>query len=138
MHDIEPDASPTLCCGPGIVDFSKITSLDKMAGHIYGRLSLLTNPERPHMFIRELKLYIDNLQRELEIYYLELSTHTLKYFQKFKQNLLGGIAYYQRLADEFRPEIQVKFLSALENLHDELSDILILDEVTRQQSLLRC
>ena len=33
-----------------------------MVGHIYGRISLLTNPDRPHMFLRELALYIDYLR----------------------------------------------------------------------------
>jgi hypothetical protein len=134
MHNIEPDATSTICCGPGIADFSKIASLEEMVGHIYGRLSLLTNPQRPHMFIRELKIYIDNLRKEIEKYSLKLSTHTPKYFQEVKENLLKGIEHYQCLANEFTKEIHTKFLSELKTLHDELEDI-FLTELTKPCTL---
>ena len=61
---IDSDAPATVCCGPGIVDFSKIATLRQMVDHIYGRISLITSTERPHMFIKELGLYIDYLRRE--------------------------------------------------------------------------
>lgn len=124
MHNIEPRATTTICCGPGIVDFSKVASLEEMVGHIYGRLSLMTNPKRPHMFIRELKIYIDNLRKEIEMYSLELSTRKPKYFHDVKDNLLKGIEYYQRLAKEFTKEINIKFLSELKTLNNELEGII--------------
>ena len=125
MHNIEPDATTTICCGPGIADFSKVTSLDEMVGHIYGRLSLLTNSERPHMFMRELKIYIDNFRKELERCSLELSSRTPKYFHEVKENLLEGIEHYRRLANEFTKEIHIKFLGELKILHDELEGIFL-------------
>ena len=123
MHGIEPAATSTICCGPGIVDFSKVASLEEMVGHIYGRLSLMTNAERPHMFIRELKIYIDNFRKESERYSLKLSTRTPKYFREVGENLLEGIEYYQRLANEFTGEIRTKFLGELKTLRNELEDI---------------
>ncbi len=123
MHNIESDVFPTICCGPGITDFSKVASLEDMVGHIYGRLSLLTNPQRPHMFARELKIYIDNLRKEIEKYSLELSVRTPKYFHEVKNNLLDAIVYYRNLATEFTKEIQIKFLDDLKNLHEELNAI---------------
>jgi len=125
MHDIEPNAAPTICCGPSIADFSKVASLEEMVGHIYGRLSLLTNPKRPHMFIRELRIYIGNLRKEIERYSLELSTRTPKYFHEVKENLLKGIEYYRRMANEFTKEIHIKFLGDLKTLHDELEGIFL-------------
>jgi len=125
MHGIEPTATSTICCGPGITDFSKVASLEEMVGHIYGRLSLMTNPERPHMFIRELKIYIDNFRRETERYSLELSARAPKYFHEVRDNLLEGIEYYQHLADEFTGKTQIKFLDDLKTLRDELEDISI-------------
>ena len=125
MHNIEPDTTATICCGPGIADFSKVASLDEMIGHIYGRLSLLTNSERPHMFMRELKIYIDNLRKEIEKYSLELSTRTPTYFNEVKENLLNGIEYYRCLAKEFTREIYIKFLGELTTLHDELEGIFL-------------
>ncbi len=125
INDIEPDALPTICCGPGIADFSKVVSLEEMVGHIYGRLSLLTNSKRPHMFIRELKIYIDHFRKEIERYSLELSTRTPKYFLEVKENLLKGIEHYRRTANEFTKEIHTKFLGELKALHDELESIFL-------------
>jgi len=123
MLNIDPDATSTICCGPGIADFSKIASLEEMVGHIYGRLSLLTNPDRPHMFIRELKIYINNLRREIERYSLKLSTRKPKYFYEVRENLLKGIEYYRRLANQLTKEIHTKFIDELKTLHDELEGI---------------
>jgi hypothetical protein len=123
MHGIEPGATPTICCGPGIVDFSKVVSLEDMTGHIYGRLSLLTNPDRPHMFIRELKLYIEDFRNELERYHLDLSSCTAKYVVELKKNLLGGIEYYRQLADEFVGDMRNKFLDNIKVLHDKLTEM---------------
>ena len=125
VNDIEPDAAPSICCGPGIADFSKVSSLEEMVGHIYGRLSLLTNSKRPHMFIRELKIYIDHFRKEMERYSLKLSTRTPKYYLEFKENLLKGIEHYRRTANEFTKEIHTKFLSELKILHDELEGIFL-------------
>ncbi len=123
MHDIEPEATPTICCGPNIVNFSKVASLEEMVGHIYGRLSLITNPDRPHMFMKELSIYIENLCKELEKYRLELSHRTPKYFGEAKTNLLAGIEYYRNLANEFVEETRHKFLDELKVLHDKLEGI---------------
>jgi len=133
INDIEPDALPTICCGPGIADFSKVASLEEMVGHIYGRLSLLTNSKRPHMFIRELKIYIDNFRKEIERYSLELSTRTPKYFLEVKENLLKGIEHYRNTANEFTKDIHTKFLSELKALNDELESI-FLTELAEQST----
>ncbi len=53
-NGIDPTATPAVCCGPNIVNFSRIARLEEMVGHIYGRISLLDGSDRPHMFLREL------------------------------------------------------------------------------------
>ncbi|MBI9017778.1 MAG: hypothetical protein JEZ07_11025 [Phycisphaerae bacterium] len=123
LHGIDPDATPTVCCGPGIVDFSKVASLEEMIGHIYGKNSLLTNPDRPHMFVRELQIYLDDLCNELHRYKLDLSFRTAKYFAEFKENLLGGIDYYRQLANELGNDIQHKFLDDINGLCAKLMAI---------------
>ncbi len=40
-NGIDPAATPAVCCGPNIVNFSRIATLEEMVGHIYGRISLL-------------------------------------------------------------------------------------------------
>jgi hypothetical protein len=122
-YGIGPMATPSICCGPGILDFSKISTLEEMVAHIYGRLSLLSNKERPHMFIRELMLYIDHLRKETKKFSLRLSIRTPGYFHKFKENLLLGIEYYQRLAGKFVEEQREPFLAALEVLLDDIDGL---------------
>lgn len=88
----------TICPGPNIVNFSKVVSLQTMADHIYGRKNILSNNDRPHMFIAELYLYIDYLKERLtadvQAGQFEKSK---KYYAAFLQNLRDGIIYYMGL-----------------------------------------
>ena len=117
---IDPTAQPIVCCGPNIVNFSKLATLQEMVSHIYGRLSLLTNPDRPHVFIRELAIYIDELRKEFEKYSLDLSTRAPKYFREFKENLLSGIEYYRSRAEQLIQEKRKRFLDDLRSLRETL------------------
>lgn len=123
-NNIDPDAVPAVCAGPNIVNFSKIASLEEMVSHIYGRLSLLTNPERPHMFIRELKLNIEHFQDEFQKSKKGLIERTSKYFQTFKENMESGAEYYRRLADEYSAEQKERFLRELDTLMEEIEALL--------------
>lgn len=115
-HGINPAIATAVCCGPNIVNFSKIATLEEMVSHIYGKLSLLTNADRPHMFIRELALYVEYLRDELKEFSLELSTQSPKYFSEFAENLLGGIDYYRARAQEIVAQKQDRFVGELERL----------------------
>ena len=119
-HDIDPSAKPAVCCGPNIVNFSKLATLQGMVSHIYGRLSLLTNPDRPHLFIRELAIYVEHLRTEFEKYSLDLSSRAPKYFREFKENLLCGIEYYRSRAEHFVDEKRNRFLDDLGSLREAL------------------
>jgi hypothetical protein len=119
-NDIDPEAKPAVCCGPNIANFSKLATLQEMVSHIYGRLSLLTNPDRPHLFIRELAIYVDHLRKELEKYSLDLSSRAPKYFREFKENLLSGIEYYRSRAEHFIDEKRNRFLDDLRSLREAL------------------
>jgi hypothetical protein len=124
-YGIDPDAQPAVCCGPGIAYFSRIASLEEMVGHIYGRLSLLANHDRPHMFVNELRLYVDYLHHELDRLSLNLSGRSPKYFADFRQNLLNGIEYYRKLAGEYVESQRERFLSDLNALGQELEEIAV-------------
>lgn len=126
---IDKDATPAVCCGPNIVNFSMMAALDEMVSHIYGRISLLTRSDRPHMFIRELTLYLDYLRREIERISLDLCTRTPKYIREFKENLLSGIEYYRGLAEKFVEEKQKRFLDDLRDLSEEIERIQLLPAV---------
>lgn len=123
-YGVEPDATPAICCGPNIRYFSAIATLEQMVGHIYGRLSLLTSSERPHMFVEEIRVYVDHLQDEARKLALGLGQQKEKYYQEFKANLLEGIEYYTRLAGQLVSEQREHFLDDLQALRDELESIL--------------
>ena len=56
----------SVCPGPNLAYFSKVATLKEMVDHIYGRMNLITDPNRPNMFVKELSLYIDYLQKKME------------------------------------------------------------------------
>lgn len=86
-----------ICPGPNLAYFSRSYSLEEMVRHIYGATDLLEKIKRPHMFIKELNLYIEYLQRDLQSQLREVSDKKKKQLAKFKSQLQEGIAYYQTL-----------------------------------------
>jgi hypothetical protein len=87
----------TICPGPNSAYFSKVATLQQMVDHIYGRTNLLNTAERPHMFIKELSLYVDQLRREVEKVRNDPSPRNRRALDTFRNNLMEGIAYYERL-----------------------------------------
>ncbi|WP_410004938.1 hypothetical protein [Aequorivita nionensis] len=85
----------TICPGPNIVNFSKITSLREMTDHIYGRKNILQKADRPIMFIAELRLYIDFLKKEIN-QIKHPTSRDLKNWEGFSNNLLEGIEHYRQ------------------------------------------
>jgi len=122
-YGIDPGATTAICPGPNIVNFSKIISLQEMVDHIYDRISLISNPERPNLFVRELMLYIDYFKEEVEKSSLDLTNRTQKYLNEFRENLLDGIDYYMELADEFFEEQKERIVGDINALKAELDSI---------------
>lgn len=120
---IEPDATPAVCCGPNIVNFSKIMSLSEMIDHIYGRISVLVNPDRPHMFVRELKLYVEYLQKEVDQFLQNLSNQREEYLIEFKKNLLAAIDYYLNFAEKIVEKGRDTFIQDLYDLKAKIENI---------------
>lgn len=127
-NEIEPDAFPAICPGPNIAYFSRTATLEEMVNHIYGRFNNLINPDRPHMFVQELKIYIDYLREEMEKFSLGLSTRKQKYLDDFRKNLCDGIEYYQQLPETILKDKWNHFLEDLKTLYDDLQ-ALTLDPV---------
>jgi hypothetical protein len=86
----------TICPGPNIVNFSKVVSLQTMVDHIYGRENIISGRSRPHMFIAELRLYINYLEEQL---IAGPVLQNRKYYNDFYKNLRNGITYYQQLPE---------------------------------------
>ncbi len=124
-YGIDPDATPAVCPGPSIADFSKIATLEEMVSHIYARAPLPMSPDRPHMFIREIALYVDYLRDEIEWCSSGLLSRPANYFDEFKENLLSGIEYYRGLAQQLDEQQRQRFLDELRALHEPIESILL-------------
>ncbi|GEL10929.1 hypothetical protein SAMN05192550_0014 [Flavobacterium glycines] len=91
------DQGVVVCPGPNMAYFDQEVSLSKMIQHIYGNTSVLRNPNRPHFFVKELKMYIAYLKNDIQTISEEINNAKTKKLEAFKANLLEGINYYQTL-----------------------------------------
>lgn len=101
----------TICPGPNLAYFSGVHTLKEMVDHIYGRNNILNSLKRPHIFVNELKLYIDYLKREVESTIIMVTEKQISYFNNFKKNLLSGIEYYTTL---------VPYLKLMDEISEEM------------------
>ncbi|MGZ3756483.1 MAG: hypothetical protein ACXVAY_10680 [Mucilaginibacter sp.] len=86
-----------ICPGPNLAYFGRVYSLDELVKHIYGKLDLLDKIKRPHVFIKELDLYLDYLQKDIQNHIKDLTEKKRKHLDSFKAQLQEGINYYKRL-----------------------------------------
>jgi hypothetical protein len=87
----------TACPGPNLAYFNKVVSLREMVDHIYGRINLLCKACRPHMFINELRIYIDYLKEQLNETFDPENIKQMKYYRSFCKNMQDAVAYYTAL-----------------------------------------
>ncbi|KIA87546.1 hypothetical protein [Flavobacterium sp. AED] len=86
-----------ICPGPNMAYFDQEVSLSKMVQHIYGNASVLTAANRPNLFVKELKMYLDYLTNEIAAVSDEITAAQIKKWHSFQKNLMEGIAYYEDL-----------------------------------------
>jgi hypothetical protein len=96
----------TICPGPNLAYFSKISTLKEMVDHIYGRINLLDKGYRPHMFLKELNMYLDIFKEQMESFQKNIDDIKAKRnLVKFQKNLFDGINYYKELFAETKKEV---------------------------------
>ena len=125
-HDelfLKSSQAVNVCPGPNIANFSQIVSLQTMTDHIYGRTDLVTNKQRPHVFIAEMGIYIKFLKKQL----LDGKGDTKdvkrkNYYELFLRNLSDAITYYQHLFDNSLIK-QKGFAAALQAFGKEITSI---------------
>ena len=86
-----------ICPGPNMAYFDKEVSLSEMVQHIYGNANVMANTNRPNIFVKELKMYIDYLKNEIAETTTDLTAGQVKKWNAFKNNLVDGIVYYENL-----------------------------------------
>ena len=84
-----------MCPGPNLAYFDKEVSLLEMVRHIYGNANVMTDPNRPNLFVKELKMYVDYLKNDIKNISTEVNASQVKKLKAFKSNLFEGIAFYQ-------------------------------------------
>lgn len=112
-----------ICPGPNMAYFDQEVSLKQMVQHIYQGKSVIRTNDRPNLFVKELKMYVDYFRNEVETISGEVTANQLKKWNSFKANLLEGIEYYQNLfsstfyfkTDEVKIKNQFEFYKAALN-----------------------
>jgi len=87
----------SICPGPNLAYFSKVSSLNEMIGHIYGRTNVITRNDRPNMFIKELHIYLEYFKEQIDEFGMNVIEKRRKKLLAFGNNLNDGISYYQNL-----------------------------------------
>ncbi|MFZ1806278.1 MAG: hypothetical protein WAU36_03595 [Cyclobacteriaceae bacterium] len=116
-----------ICPGPNIAYFNKIVSLKTMVDHIYGRTNIIQHIGRPHMFIKELYLYINYWKELLAESKAPVDKKKHTYIENFHSNLLNGITYYRNLSEKLSDEfasLENKINKSLDEAEDQLSELL--------------
>ncbi|MDP2423448.1 MAG: hypothetical protein Q8M23_03795 [Bacteroidales bacterium] len=98
----------SVCPGPNMAYFSKVMSLREITDHIYGRSNLITRVDRPNMYIKELKLYLDYLKAKIEETRVPMTKKQEEYLLSFSENLNKGINYYHRLFSDLKNTFEDK------------------------------
>ena len=104
--EVKENEKVTVCPGPNLAYFSKISSLKEMVDHIYGRINLLDKGYRPHMFLKELSMYLDIFKERIEAFQkTPEDAKEKRNLVKFKKNLMAGIDYYKNLFGEKKKDV---------------------------------
>jgi len=92
----EENSPQSICPGPNIEWFGKFYTLVEMVDHIYGRGSSLVSSKRPHMFAKEIVMYVDYFERMAADF--SLTPITKKALLEFKNNLEAGLDFCLEIA----------------------------------------
>jgi hypothetical protein len=115
-----------ICPGPNIAYFSGKFSLDEMVSHIYGKLNLLNDTNRPNLFVNELNLYVEYLEKDINKHLQNMSDKKAKYVSKFKEQLQAGIDYYKELVPKITDQTEIyrkKMLLEIEEIEKQLKQL---------------
>ncbi|MBW2605281.1 MAG: hypothetical protein JRE28_13375 [Deltaproteobacteria bacterium] len=94
----EQNAPQAICPGPNIEWFNKFYTLKEMVDHIYGRGPSLVASKRPHMFAKEIEMYMDDFEKKVL-----RPSHTKKEIitmLEYKKNLEEGLEFCLEIAKE--------------------------------------
>jgi hypothetical protein len=123
MKPFNTSEAVNICPGPNIAYFTEIVSLQKMIDHIYGRTSIIKAVNRPHMFIKELRLYIDYWSELLTDAKVMVDAKRNAYVKTFYDNMINGISYYRSLTNLVNEKLSALKCTINKGLDDAESEI---------------
>ncbi len=126
ISDKHKNSGVTVCPGPNLAYFSDVVSLKQMIDHIYGRINIIRLNFRPHMFIKEVSLYIDYFKNNLESIEMPVTQAQIKQLVEYKNNVMEGINYYKKLFLNTKYEFENAvsgLIAELEKFEKELSGL---------------
>ena len=87
-----PEKAPqSICPGPNGAWFNDTYTLETMMGHFYGKTDSIVPAERPHVFAKEISMYVDYYEEQAA--QSDKSTKSIKKLDSIKENLESGMAY---------------------------------------------
>ncbi len=107
----------SVCPGPNMAYFSKKMTLKEITDHIYGRKNVISRTDRPHMFVKELNIYIEYLKNRIEESNISMTKKQEKYLHSFTNNMNEGIDYYKGLFSDLKD----KFADTRDSILEELN-----------------
>jgi hypothetical protein len=107
---------PAVCPGPNIAYFNRPVSLKEMIDHIYGRTNIMPFKNRPNMFVKELRLNIEQFEKLVK----EKSSDKKNDagIEEFRLNLTEGVTYYRTLFPQIIEETDATRQKMLEQLDE--------------------
>jgi len=90
-------ARQSICPGPNMAWFTREYSIEEMVDHIYGRRESIVPEDRPHMFAKELTMYVDYIE-ELAAHEKDRESGAWKKLVRMKRNLEKGIEFCEEIA----------------------------------------
>jgi len=92
----EHKSPQSICPGPNIAWFNRLYTLQEMVDHIYGRSASLVPSHRPHMFAKEIVMYVDYFEKLVDK--CKYTPNEVKTLRQYVQNMESGIAYCLEIA----------------------------------------
>ena len=109
--------APAVCPGPNIAYFNRPATLKEMIDHIYGRQNIMLVKNRPHMFIKELHLNMEQFENTANNPTGEAPDKRNAVIAEYRRNLTEGIAYYRSMASQMSeetPVVRERFVAELD------------------------
>jgi hypothetical protein len=103
-----------------------------MVSHIYGKANVITQAKRPHMFIKELGMYVDHFKEKVESIEWPLNKNEIKFIKTYEANMRDGISYYKDLFSNCKKSFQnikTNILDDLKRLENEFENLTLNKEL---------